>query len=172
MARWWYSRLPLPERFSHFILKTDSCWLWTGAKYGRGYGHFSINGRSKIASRVAWELWRGPIPSGMCVLHRCDNPPCVNPDHLFLGTIQDNHDDMWRKDRGMPASGDKHWSRKHPESVARGNHHGRRKLNADDVVLIRKERVAGLTLREMEAKWGIRQSTLSRICNGLLWAHL
>lgn len=93
-----------PERFWSFVEKTDSCWLWTGAKHPKGYGIFHLRGRTPRAHVLSWILHHGPVPRGLCVLHRCDNPPCVNPDHLFLGTPQDNTDDMTRKGR--------HWRRR------------------------------------------------------------
>lgn len=95
-------RRPLDERFwEKVVTSPDSCWLWTGAQSPRGYGAFVVSrGDVRTASRVSWELVNGPIPDGLWVLHRCDNPPCVNPDHLFLGTHQDNMDDMAQKGRG------------------------------------------------------------------------
>lgn len=80
--------------------RESDCWMWTGARMrGEGsYGRF----RNRLAHRVAWELFKGPIPFGLYVLHRCDNPPCVNPEHLFLGTQQDNMDDAHQKGRGGP----------------------------------------------------------------------
>src|SRR4026209_597513 len=88
-------------RFWSKVQKTDSCWLWLASKGEHGYGWVALNNKNRHASRAAWELTNGPIPKGMFVLHRCDNPPCVRPDHLFLGTTQDNANEMSRKGRSL-----------------------------------------------------------------------
>lgn len=93
------------ERFWTKVDKTESCWIWTSAKGGVGqYGLFHLWGRARLAHRISWEIHYGPIPKGegyhgTCVLHHCDTPPCVNPEHLFLGTSRDNTDDALAKKR-------------------------------------------------------------------------
>lgn len=78
----------------------EACWPWTGSRTRTGYGKCSVDGRHVAAHRLAWQLTNGPIPDGLHVLHRCDNPPCCNPGHLFLGTHTDNVRDMLAKGRG------------------------------------------------------------------------
>src|SRR5574341_1528919 len=105
------------ERFWRRVQKTDTCWFWlTGSGT---YGWFSFEGKALGAHRMSWILAHGPIPKGMCVLHHCDIPRCVRPDHLFLGTHSDNMRDMWAKGRGglMPL-----------EKRARGERHGMARL--------------------------------------------
>lgn len=96
-----------PARFWKRAQKTDTCWLWTGAVAGFGYGVCGSRGRRARAHRVAYTLEVGPIPPGMQVLHRCDTPRCVRPDHLFLGTQLDNMRDMHAKGRDRNQNTDK-----------------------------------------------------------------
>lgn len=94
------SRVPLELRFWSKVVRAGDCFLFTGGKAGNGYGVFSIRKPiTQYAHRFAWETTKGPIPDGMNVLHRCDNPSCVNPDHLFIGTQRDNVRDMDVKNR-------------------------------------------------------------------------
>lgn len=93
------NKIPLENRYWAKVIKTETCWLWVGAKKGRGYGHIWLNGHMMGAHRVVWIIAYGEIPEGMCVLHTCDTENCVKPDHLFLGTPHDNSLDMVAKRR-------------------------------------------------------------------------
>lgn len=95
------------ERFEHYIKKTDTCWLWTGSVQGK-YGTFWCQGKNQGAHRYSYTHFIGEIPNGMSVCHRCDNPICVNPDHLFVGLPVDNTRDMLDKGRGRWPSGTDH----------------------------------------------------------------
>lgn len=101
------------------------CWEWTAGKDGDGYGNFSINRRSIRAHRYSYKLYYGNLIEGMLVCHKCDNPSCVNPKHLFTGTALDNKLDSIRK--GRDSRGDRHFSITNPEKLARGDSHGLRK---------------------------------------------
>lgn len=87
------------DRFWNKVDRSGDCWTWQGSRDRKGYGRVSVNQRPVLAHRFSWTLSHGPIPDGLCVLHKCDNPPCVNPEHLFLGTIADNNRDMVAKGR-------------------------------------------------------------------------
>jgi hypothetical protein len=117
------------ERFWNKVQKTDDCWLWMGHRLARGYGMISMGGRKgrpELAHRVAYALTYGPIPEGVDVLHRCDNPPCVRPDHLFLGNQAENMADMRRKGRWRRVSPRIHrakgyrLSEQHRAAISRG----------------------------------------------------
>lgn len=97
-----HKRIPAEKRFWKHVnkLSKDECWEFIPHKPGK-YGSFSINSKHISAHRFSYELHNGPIPDELWVLHKCDNPPCVNPNHLFLGTHQDNVDDMVKKGRNQ-----------------------------------------------------------------------
>ncbi len=93
------------EKFmNNFILVPwTGCWIWMRACTGKGYGQIRVSNVCYLTHRLSWEIHNGEIPEGMFVLHRCDVPPCLNPNHLFLGTAAQNMEDMWRKGRGVGA---------------------------------------------------------------------
>ena len=119
--------------------KKTGCWIWTGCLGRKGYGVLTIQQRFQRAHRVAYEVWRGPIPQGMQVLHRCDRPQCVNPDHLFLGTNGDNIRDSISKGRWL------------------------NKVTGADVVKIKSSKES---IRSIGKKFGITKETARRIKNG------
>lgn len=109
------------SRFWEKVFKTETCWLWTGWRH-KGYGVISINQDPVRAHRFSWELHNGPIPVGdveICVLHHCDNPTCVRPDHLFLGTDADNAKDCIEK--GRNSRGPEHGEKVRKAKEARAN---------------------------------------------------
>ena len=99
------------------------CLEWIACRTRDGYGSLGVAGKTELAHRVAWEIANGHIPCGLCVLHKCDNPPCVNVDHFFLGTQGDNNADRDAKGRHGAARGDANGTRVHPEALIRGDAH-------------------------------------------------
>ncbi len=140
---------PAADRFWPLVERTPGCWLWTGARYPRGYGNFNVHGRGRPAHRVAWELTHGPIPDGRLVCHACDNPGCVRPDHLFLGTQSDNMCDMAAKGR---------------HAYPRGEDHPQARLSNADRAEIRRLYAAGaISQAAIAERFGVCQSHVSRI---------
>lgn len=146
-------------RFWSKVDRSGECWLWSGAKTSAGYGEFYLAGSMVYAHRYSDQLVRGPIPKGVMVLHRCDAPSCVNPDHLFRGTHQDNMDDMWRKGRGNPGR-------------AVGEDHPQAKLSLDDVRAIRARRFAGESREALAAEFGITPSYVYDLVARRAWSHV
>lgn len=106
-----------PESFWARVDKNRECWEWTGSRMPSGYGRIAFNGRQEYTHRLAYELTNGPIPDGMCVCHTCDNPPCCNPAHLWLGTMTDNIADRHAKGRTARHSRVFHGATKIPQSA-------------------------------------------------------
>jgi hypothetical protein len=158
-------RRPLEDRFLensnksgpvHFAINTR-CWLWTGHRGSNGYGRIKVSGKVQMAHRMAWEIENGSIPEGLCVLHRCDNPSCVRPDHLFLGTHRDNAIDREMKGRG---------------SKQRGEERGSAKLTNQDIPRIRELCDNGVTQRAAARIYGVAQSTIGEIVRREKWSHV
>jgi len=103
------------EKFEKMFIKTDSCWIWQGSRQNRGYGHLCRRGGGfELAHRVSYRFYKGDIPKGLNVLHKCDNPSCVNPNHLFLGSQKDNMHDMIKKGRKVVS---RMFGEKNPKSL-------------------------------------------------------
>ncbi len=132
----------------------NECWPWLRGKNTSGYGIFCIARGRIVSSRAAWEIFCGPIPEGAQILHKCDNPSCVNPGHIFLGTVQDNVSDMWAKGRAV---------------IMRGADNPASKLTLDD---IRAIRMSELSLAELSINYGVSRTSISAARRGLTWLHV
>lgn len=159
------------DRFWDKVDKSEDCWIWIAGSYNQGgYGAFGVRGRSQLAHRVSWVLTYGSIPIGALVLHHCDNPPCVRPDHLFLGTRAMNNRD--RQAKGRSAIGDRHGFRVHPERSAKGMQNARSKLTTIQVRTIRGLIDEGFSLSWIARGFRVSHSTIGAIRDGRSWAWL
>lgn len=175
-----------PENFWKQVDKSGDCWIWTASKIGRGYGQVKFNYKHLRSHRVSWELTYGPIPKGLFVLHKCDNPACVNPDHLELGTHKENMRQMVERERSPKGernarvmyperypTGDSHYSRLQPERMARGEKHGNSKLTADNIRHIRQVYSAGeSTYEQLAHVYGVSITCIWNIVTRKTWAHV
>lgn len=178
------------------------CWLWIGGRNGKGkgYGAFSFGGKNHPAHRISYAISKGQVPQRLKVLHTCDVKSCVNPDHLFVGTTQDNSDDMCQKGRQAKGKthgwalhpelaprgdrngartrpdrlsrGDSHYSRLHPEKALRGARHGMAKLSEADVSNIRRRFMNGELRNHMAIEHGVHWRLIDKIVKRELWKHV
>jgi hypothetical protein len=136
--------------------KTGDCWLWTGKAIRHGYGAITTRGKSIGVHRLSYELAYGPIPPGMCVCHKCDVRACVRPDHLFLGTLQDNHDDMVRKGRHVL-----------------GPKVRQARLRPDDIPAIRAAyKTQRFSHADLARQYRVSTSTIQRVVARESWKHI
>lgn len=142
--------------FERTAIQENGCWQWTGSCfYNKQYGQIKYLGKNWLTHRLAYFLCVNDIPEGLCVLHSCDNPGCINPEHLFLGTHQDNKDDCMAKDRH-----------------AYGNKIGNSRLTPDKVQEIRKLLGDGATILDIADQYGIGRTTVWNIRYDRTWRHV
>lgn len=149
-------REEVEARYWPKVKKNEGCWEWQAGKNSQGYGVFSVLGKCYPAPRIAYVLAFGDIPNGLLVRHKCDNPSCVNPDHLELGTTKDNSQDMVKRLRGI------HGTRNHNSKLT------------DEMVLKLRERYAkaDISLKDLAVEAGISKCSLGKIVRGDTWAHV
>lgn len=150
--------LPIEQKFWSKVNITDlfSCWEWTASKSKKGYGNFMLNKKHYSAHRFAWILFYGEIPEGLCVCHKCDNRKCVNPAHLFLGTIADNNADMVKKNRQVNTHGEKNNLSKLTE-----------KQVIEIIELLKTE-----TEKEVAKRFSVSCGCIEFINKNIAWKHL
>ena len=143
----------METKFLRKLEKTETCWNWTGRLDEGGYGRFSIKGIWNKAHRTAYELYKGPIPEGLVVRHKCNNRKCVNPDHLEVGTMKDNVADMFRTNP--------------PDRT--GNRSHARKITEADAMEIRQWREFGYTQQSIGDAFGLTQGHVCGLLKGQNW---
>lgn len=145
------------ERFWRHVAKTATCWHWTGFLNWAGYGKLGVGGgKMQAAHRVSYEMHNGPIPNGLVVMHTCDNPACVSPDHLRLGTMKENTQDMLAKGRGN-------------HRCPKGEGNPNNKLTEAQA---REAKFGSCMGSELARRFGVSQTAISDIRTGRVWAHL
>lgn len=151
-----YKRPSAEDRIQDKIVidSETGCWIWTGAKNKAGYGQIWYEGKMVGVHCLVYQQHKGEIPKGKCVLHKCDNPPCCNPEHLKLGTNQDNMDDKVRKGRHVSPKGETH---------------GCSRLSDKQVIEIRSRTESQ---RHLAKEYGVHQTLISLIKRKKIWRHL
>ena len=162
-----------PEQTEYFWSRVDrsggpdACWPWMGEQSARGYGRFRINGSAFQATRIALALTLGSLDVAQMACHRCDNPPCCNPGHLFPGTTLENKTDSVRK--GRHARGDALGA----AMDHRGTRNGRARLTEDQVREIRRRyQYRTVTVTALAAEYGVAFQTIHMIVSGQTWKHV
>lgn len=170
-----YPRRPVAERFWEKvdIRMPNECWPWRAQRNTRGYGQFKVHSdgcwRPVGAHRMAWQLTYGAAPNELSVCHTCDNPPCCNPAHLWMGTTAENMADRNAKERQARSA--THGMRMHPERVRRGERVNTAKLTATQVAMIRA-RLRQVPQKTIAAEFCVSIQLISAIANGRVWRHL
>lgn len=156
-----FASIPLQQRFWEKVDRAGECWNWLGCKDHAGYGQIRLDGKLMLAHRASWLLHHDSIPDDLFVCHHCDNPGCVNPGHLFIGTNRDNMQDASRK------------GRLHNQNVPRGEVIVSPVLTEAQVIAIRGVYSAGnVTQRSLATEYGVSCSTIRDILKRRTWRHV
>lgn len=173
--------------FGHRVRITgeQTCWKWLAGKFEQGYGLIRYNGKTSYAHRVSYSVTRGEIPKGLCVLHKCDNRECINPNHLWLGTKAQNNTDRHLKGRDATglrsgphtrpesrARGHRNGAHTHPECILRGEDNGCSKLTQANILEIHELRKTGMLQREIASKFGVSQVLISKVLLRKVWKFM
>ena len=146
------------KKLLNSIKITESgCWEWKKSCHKQGYGNFPYKRKVLLAHRASWILFKGILDDKILVCHKCDNPPCCNPDHLFLGTDKDNVKDGFSKGRIKRKKGEQHYFHK---------------LKEEDILIIRKMALAGDTFKEIAKKFSVHRTCIGSVVNRKSWKHI
>lgn len=161
------------NRFFTFFVMREGCWVWEGTRNHKGYGVFLFGKRGRTgAHRASWQFHHGPIPEGKWVLHRCDNPACVNPDHLFLGDNAANVADKVAKGRCARMAGEQNPMWRAFDKAARGEKVGGATLKEGDVREIRRLSREGVSQNKLAMRFGVSQAQIWGILHRRSWRHV
>lgn len=152
----------LKRKFEERVIKKEGCWDWKGARYENGYAGIQYNGKRIRAHRASWMIYNGEIPKDKSVCHKCDNPPCTNIDHLFLGTHKENMQDMTNKNR--------HYLVK--PSLFKGDECAWSKLTSYNVIIIKRLIREGIKPKYIAERFNVSYTTIKAIKNGYSWRHI
>lgn len=170
----------LPQRFWDKVQITETCWIWIGGKRdsrpAMAYGCFYWQGARGSSHIIVWTIANERPSGGLDVCHKCDNPSCVNPSHLFLGTRSENMRDCSRKGRTGPqrhpesrARGERHGSKTKPERLRRGENNPIHKLTEENVIEIKKSLRQGCTKLSLARAYGVSEKAIYQIAYGICW---
>ncbi len=151
------------QQLSNYIIDQNGCWIWQGHKMNTGYGQININNKRQLAHRVSYEYYKGAI-SNYCVCHTCDVRACINPDHLWIGSLSDNSKDAFKKNR----------NRIDLTSNLRGERHPLSKLTEEQIIEIRNDKLTKpyLTHRDLATKYGVGKTLIANILHRRTWKHV
>jgi len=167
--------MDLKDLFSYTERDERGCWNWTRRSKQNGYGVAYLGKERWLAHRAAYTLVKGAIPEGMSVCHSCDNPACINPDHLWLGTHKENMHDAIKKGRSSKPPvhvGEDHWRHKYPEMVERGEDNPNAIKTDEEVIALRRDYVAGTPLSDLYVRYQVTKATIHDYTSGRSWKHL
>lgn len=156
-----------------YKVEENGCWTWLGNKLQKsGYGRMWFNRKQDYAHRVSFWLFKDTLLEDHYICHTCDNPSCVNPEHLYQGTPTDNTNDKVNRKRCNAKSGNAHWSREKPHLVKKGNRHSSAKLSDVQILEIREKYANGVIARRLAEEYAVSEGHMNNIVHRKVWTHI